>query len=71
MADISYLITLGIGSPAGIPEILSSGLQFTAVVILYPTPDDRLITVPTENRMIQLEENRLIEVPAESRIMVV
>jgi hypothetical protein len=35
MADINQVITLGIGTPAGIPEFLTFGLQIGAASALY------------------------------------
>lgn len=37
MADINYIISLGIGSPAAIPEFLTLGLQVGAAAAL-PSP---------------------------------
>ena len=34
MADINQTITLGIGTPAGIPEFLTFGLQIAEVVVI-------------------------------------
>lgn len=34
MADINQVVSLGIGSPAGIPEFLTFGLQIAEVVVV-------------------------------------
>jgi hypothetical protein len=34
MADINHVISLGIGSPAGIPEFLTLGLQISSIELL-------------------------------------
>ena len=59
MADINHVISLGIGSPAAIPEFLTFGLQIGAAAAYSPAPDCRTFVVP--------EETRTFEVPAEVR----
>lgn len=48
MADISQLITLGIGDPAGIPEFLTLGLQIGSVV---PVSGTRTVSVTLSTRV--------------------
>lgn len=47
MADINQTITLGIGTPAGIPEFLLFGLQIGAVVEVETT-QGKTFVVATE-----------------------
>lgn len=44
MADINHVISLGIGSPAGISEFLTFGLQIGASIV--PTVPGAEFTVP-------------------------
>lgn len=55
MADINQVITLGIGTPAGIPEFLTFGLQIAAIPTVdapgleFTIPDGLIqFTVPIE-----------------------
>ena len=52
MADINQVITLGIGTPSGIPEFLTFGLQIAGV---RPTPSCRKMTILAEDRTITIE----------------
>ena len=51
MADINQVISLGIGSPAGIPEFLTFGLQIGAVVVaaLYTLDADVAIRMTADD----------------------
>lgn len=57
MADINHIISLGIGSPAGIPEFLTLGLQIGAAPstptgrIFIPAYDSRTLTVKEQDRI--------------------
>lgn len=49
MADINQVITLGIGTPAGIPEFLTFGLQIAEIVIVVGRLDGTLTMYPALN----------------------
>jgi len=67
MADINQVISLGIGTPSGILEFLTFGLQI-GLVVLIVTPDCRTYKVPSENRTCTLpSENRTYALPSENR----
>ena len=71
MADINQTITLGIGTPAGVPEFLTFGLQI-GVVVAVTTPASRIHTPGAESRIYTPgAESRIYTVPAESRIYTV
>ena len=57
MADINQLTTLGIGTPAGIPEFLTFGLQIAAVTAL--AAEGLEYTLPTNRLHFDLPVNRL------------
>jgi hypothetical protein len=68
MADINHVISLGIGSPAAIPEFLTFGLQIGAAVVVVGVPACRTYSVASESRLISiLAETRTIEIPEEIR----
>ena len=48
MADINQVITLGIGTPSGIPEFLTFGLQIGEAESILPTPLSRMFHVMTD-----------------------
>lgn len=45
MADIHQVISLGIGTPSGITEFLTFGLQMGAAVALYTVDADVMIRI--------------------------
>ena len=66
MADINQTITLGIGTPAGIPEFLMFGLQtapetsLTMPGLEFTIPESRLeFTIPESRMQYTLPINRL------------
>jgi hypothetical protein len=57
MADINQVTTLGIGTPAGIPEFLLFGLQVSPEAAL--TAEGLEYTLPTNRLHFDLPVNRL------------
>ena len=55
MADINQVITLGIGTPAGVKEFLTFGLQIGAAV----TITQNLLFLDKENKEISLSEQNM------------
>jgi hypothetical protein len=69
MANINQVITLGIGTPAGIPEFLTFGLQIGEeviippgnAIIMGPSIEKRLMSPTVEKRlMAPIVKNRSI-----------
>ena len=70
MADINHVISLGIGSPAGIPEFLTFGLQIGEAVIVIGTPECRTFLIAGEYRTLEIsEEMRTLEINEETRTL--
>lgn len=68
MADINHVISLGIGSPAAIPEFLTFGLQLGAVAVVPGAPECRRFEIFSESRRFEvMQEIRRFEIPAENR----
>ena len=68
MADIHQTISLGIGSPSGVPEFLTFGLQIGAVVVTPGAPDERTFSIFAENRAFEIwRESRTFEIPEDSK----
>lgn len=57
MADIHYTISLGIGTPSGIPEFLRFGLQTASELAL--TSEGLEYTLPSNRMHYALPVNRL------------
>ena len=57
MADINQTITLGIGTPSGIPEFLLFGLQTAPELAL--TSEGLEYTLPANRMHYELQINRL------------
>lgn len=71
MADINQVISWGIGSPAGVPEFLTFGLQVVAVPYAV-APSARTYIVPVEGRTYTVPvEDRTYIVPVEDRTYIV
>lgn len=67
MADINHVISLGLGSPAAIPEIMTFGLQIS-IVIHADAHSDRLFWVAPETRCFGVpSDSRFPKVPQETR----
>jgi hypothetical protein len=49
MADINQVITLGIGTPAGVPEFLTLGLQIGAAAALYTVDGNVAVRITADN----------------------
>lgn len=63
MADINQVITLGIGTPSGIKEFLTFGLQIGVALITPSAPSERTFEIGQENRTFEIgQENRTFEV---------
>ncbi len=61
MADINQIITLGIGTPAGIEEFILFGLQ-PHTVAHSEAPAERTLTIAAESREYDVEaETRTFE----------
>ena len=70
MADINHVISLGIGSPAAIPEFLTFGLQIGEAAVVSGAPDCRTYFINGEVRVLPiLAEIRTYEIPEEIRIL--
>lgn len=66
--SIATLVTEGYGSFGSIARIVTEGFSLTGVVVVKPTPTDRIITVAAEGRALVLsDEARLVSVASESR----
>jgi hypothetical protein len=71
MSDINQVITLGIGTPAGVPEFLTLGLQIGAAVAVPITPDDRIFTVAADGRIFAIDsDGRIMAIAQEKRVRV-
>jgi len=70
MADINHVISLGIGSPAAIPEFLTFGLQIGAAVIVSGAPECRTYFIDGETRVLEIiREARAYEIPEDIRVL--
>ena len=70
MADINHVISLGIGSPAAIPEFLTFGLQIGAAVVVSGAPECRTYFIDGETRVLEItKEMRAYEIPEEVRVL--
>jgi len=67
MADINQVITLGIGTPSGIKEFLTFGLQLGTTPVATETRmrGENQIIMPSQNRsMFMSNSNRSIIMPS-------
>jgi len=72
MADINQVITWGIGTPSGILEFITLGLQLGEPPAHTEAPADRTFTPGLESRTFTpAAESRTITVPAESRTVTI
>jgi len=70
MADINHVISLGIGSPAGIPEFLTFGLQIGAAVVVAGVPSCRTYSIAEDVRVLSiLADARTFEIPEAVRTL--
>ena len=71
MADINQVISLGIGSPAGIPEFLTFGLQIGAALALYTLDADVAIRMTADGSTairITADGNAAIRITADGDV---
>lgn len=61
MADINHLISLGIGSPSGIPEFITFGLQIGEVQITLEGSFRRM-DATSERLSMDADSTKLIEI---------
>jgi len=62
MADINQVISLGIGTPSGIPEFLTFGLQIGAALDITVRPNRLFIVQPEDRDFTVVPEERILTV---------